>query len=722
MRSPGGAVKVALVEDSFRHEALFYSGEDGLPAGTLPFVTEALAGRRTGARGRRRAARGAAQARARRGRRARALRRHARARAQSGPGDPGVARVRRRARRRRAPGARASANRSGRGAATQSSTSASATRRCSNVAFAYGPAWRLLCPYDLDELDAEQIRAARVTHPALMHEGDQPSQRRLPAAAPRAERLHRRAARARRPSARSSRSPFAGWARCAAWSSRAGRAGGAGREAREDLVLAVNELVTNSVQYGGGGGTLRIWSEPDALVCDVRDRGYIDDPLVGRMPPPLDQHGGRGLWLVNQLCDLVQIRSTPNGTVVRVRMRADRPTPLAARQAASASSRRRRAGAAPCSCASVRRRRACAPPRRADRACARAGRLCPSAARRAARGDVARRSARAPSGFAAARALLVDRPRGDLLGALLATPCSRSLCLTCSYCAGPLAVPSSRRAAASHRLVGCDRRSERHGDLLYLDVCVCSDRGYRRATVRHRPAGQRCTCKPRAVSQRRQAPRRVPRQPHLDRWPRVPGAGDVRRSAARDDEAVRRDCRRDHRGARRCAIRRPVVRRAAAAQGLKREAPRRAVAPPGAVRGRAGEPARIGEPSGENAVRYDFGVGAQEHLRVDARSEQDRVVLHLDGRIGPGQLADLRTRAGGRGARRGAAGRARPRRAEVRRLDRACGSSCWRTRARAARGQEFAITPGSPQVQRLLSITSVAEHMRVIASPDDLLV
>ena len=38
------------------------------------------------------------------------------------------------------------------------------------------------------------------------------------------------------------------------------------------------------------------------------------------------------------------------------------------------------------------------------------------------------------------------------------------------------------------------------------------------------------------------------------------------------------------------------------------------------------------------------------------------------------------------------------------------------------RGQEFAITPGSPQVQRLLSITSVSEHLHVIASPDDALV
>ena len=38
------------------------------------------------------------------------------------------------------------------------------------------------------------------------------------------------------------------------------------------------------------------------------------------------------------------------------------------------------------------------------------------------------------------------------------------------------------------------------------------------------------------------------------------------------------------------------------------------------------------------------------------------------------------------------------------------------------RGQEFAVTRGSEQVQRLLSITGVNEHLRVIASPDETLV
>ena len=38
------------------------------------------------------------------------------------------------------------------------------------------------------------------------------------------------------------------------------------------------------------------------------------------------------------------------------------------------------------------------------------------------------------------------------------------------------------------------------------------------------------------------------------------------------------------------------------------------------------------------------------------------------------------------------------------------------------RGQEFAVTPGSQQVQRLLTITRVDEHLRIIASPDEMLV
>ena len=44
----------------------------------------------------------------------------------------------------------------------------------------------------------------------------------------------------------------------------------------------------------------------------------IDDPLVGRRTPGPEDERGRGLWLANALADLVQVRSGPDGTTVRV--------------------------------------------------------------------------------------------------------------------------------------------------------------------------------------------------------------------------------------------------------------------------------------------------------------------------------------------------------------------------------------------------------------------
>jgi anti-sigma regulatory factor (Ser/Thr protein kinase) len=92
-------------------------------------------------------------------------------------------------------------------------------------------------------------------------------------------------------------------------------------EPTEELVLAVNELATNSVRHGGGRGKLLLWRETDMLVCEIRDAGQIDDPLIGRSRPAPNQHTGRGLWLVHQLCDLVQIHSSTAGTAVRVHKR-----------------------------------------------------------------------------------------------------------------------------------------------------------------------------------------------------------------------------------------------------------------------------------------------------------------------------------------------------------------------------------------------------------------
>jgi anti-sigma regulatory factor (Ser/Thr protein kinase) len=94
---------------------------------------------------------------------------------------------------------------------------------------------------------------------------------------------------------------------------------GAGRAS--DLVLAVNEVATNSILHGGGAGRLQVWRDGDSILCEVRDMGRLEDPLVGRSRPAAEQTEGRGLWLVNQLCDLVQLRSSSKGNTVRIHMK-----------------------------------------------------------------------------------------------------------------------------------------------------------------------------------------------------------------------------------------------------------------------------------------------------------------------------------------------------------------------------------------------------------------
>jgi anti-sigma regulatory factor (Ser/Thr protein kinase) len=312
------AVRVALVEDSFRHEALFYNGADGFLRGALPFIAEALdAGEPLlVAVGAQRAAL-LQDALLEEAECVRFLDVHELARNPArllGAWRDFLA--------EHAEGRRVRVL----GEPVWSGRSKAELDECArhesllNVAFARGQAWRLLCPYDLDALAPSVIDAARRTHPALMHEGVSrrngaflaldlapgPFDGSLPEPPAGCEQLsftrNGIGAIRRLVTARSAETEL-------------------GVEGGEDLVLAVNELVTNSVQYGGSGGTLRIWRErEDTLVCEVRDRGFIRDPLVGRLQPPIDQHGGRGLWLVNQLCDLAQIRSAPSGTVVRVRM------------------------------------------------------------------------------------------------------------------------------------------------------------------------------------------------------------------------------------------------------------------------------------------------------------------------------------------------------------------------------------------------------------------
>jgi anti-sigma regulatory factor (Ser/Thr protein kinase) len=109
----------------------------------------------------------------------------------------------------------------------------------------------------------------------------------------------------------------------------AATAAGLRRTRAADLVLAVNELATNSLLHAGSrGGTLRLWRTGPGVTCEVADAGHIADPLTGRLPPEAGHPGGRGLWLVHQLCDLVEVRTGEDGTIVRVHVGPAQPPPV----------------------------------------------------------------------------------------------------------------------------------------------------------------------------------------------------------------------------------------------------------------------------------------------------------------------------------------------------------------------------------------------------------
>ncbi|MEU6748150.1 sensor histidine kinase [Spirillospora sp. NPDC046719] len=109
------------------------------------------------------------------------------------------------------------------------------------------------------------------------------------------------------------------------------------------FVLAVNEVATMIIQAGGGHGSARLWGRAGELVCEVADPGRaLADRFLGYAPPPPGPppsavpgapgapggQAGQGvdgaMWAVRRLCHIVQIRSGPGGTRIRMHIRLDR--------------------------------------------------------------------------------------------------------------------------------------------------------------------------------------------------------------------------------------------------------------------------------------------------------------------------------------------------------------------------------------------------------------
>jgi anti-sigma regulatory factor (Ser/Thr protein kinase) len=187
-----------------------------------------------------------------------------------------------------------------------------------NVAFAPSPSWSLLCPYDAGSLDDDVLEKVAHSHRHVREDGQ------LEESAcfePRADCFAGKLP----PPAATPEILSLGLTELSEVRDRvaaAARRAGLDSLGVADLVTATSELAANSVMHGGGNGTLRLWQEEGRLLAEVEDRGLIEEPLVGRLQPGITQEGGRGLWLANKLCDLVQIRSGAAGTTVRLHVLA----------------------------------------------------------------------------------------------------------------------------------------------------------------------------------------------------------------------------------------------------------------------------------------------------------------------------------------------------------------------------------------------------------------
>jgi anti-sigma regulatory factor (Ser/Thr protein kinase) len=184
-----------------------------------------------------------------------------------------------------------------------------------NLAIAEVPA-QLLCLYDAARLGPALMAEVRQAHPALLVQGTakpSPDYREAGLAAPEAEL-------AAPPS----------WARSVTYTAelRTVRAlvgsyaesSGLPPERCADLVLAVGEITANTLGHTKAGGRVDVWIAQGEILCQIHDEGWITDPLAGRRSPP-PRSRGHGLQVVNEVCDLVEMRTGPAGTTFRVRMR-----------------------------------------------------------------------------------------------------------------------------------------------------------------------------------------------------------------------------------------------------------------------------------------------------------------------------------------------------------------------------------------------------------------
>ena len=113
---------------------------------------------------------------------------------------------------------------------------------------------------------------------------------------------------------------------------RAAAAAGVTADRAAKLAAATDEIAT-AAHHDTGDVEIRLWHEDTAVLCEITDPAVIDNPMTGRSATPTTgtrtDRRDRAIRLANELCDLVQVRSGPDGTTVRIHTRRSTTTPPA---------------------------------------------------------------------------------------------------------------------------------------------------------------------------------------------------------------------------------------------------------------------------------------------------------------------------------------------------------------------------------------------------------
>jgi hypothetical protein len=188
-----------------------------------------------------------------------------------------------------------------------------------NLAFAGVANFTLICPYDTDNLDPAAVREGHRCHPFVADEdGPRPSADYPGLDAITAPLVTSLPAPGEEPSEFTL--DRAGEALLRSHLVALTHQAGVDPSRADDLALAI-AAVARHLGRPRVRHLVRVWREAGSVLAELRHLAATRDPLAGREWPAPADGAGRGLWLANQLCDLVQLRSHDAGAIVRLHAR-----------------------------------------------------------------------------------------------------------------------------------------------------------------------------------------------------------------------------------------------------------------------------------------------------------------------------------------------------------------------------------------------------------------